>query len=155
MGIRALAVRADPEDIESFMAAPLAQLGRGDYELCYLTITNGSHGTMLHTSDETARIGRAGSLAAAEAMGAVYYQGLVDRICALYAEGLLVRIPAVMRELAPETLVVHSPVTMWRTITTRPGWRCRRLHLRSCDEDADPLSDTFGSLMSKATQTAG
>ena len=42
-------------------------------------------------------------------MGAVYYQGLVDRICALYAEGLLVRIPAVVRELAPETLVVHSP----------------------------------------------
>jgi len=106
---RAFAVAAHPDDIEFLMAGTLIRLGEAGYDLHYLNIANGSCGTATLPADEIVRIRTAEATAAAEAIGAVFHPPLVADLELFYEPRLLARVAAVMREVAPEILLVQSP----------------------------------------------
>jgi LmbE family N-acetylglucosaminyl deacetylase len=109
MSKRALAVGAHPDDIEFGMAGTLILLQRAGYEIHYMNIANGSCGTAQHTYDEIVRIRREEARAAAAYIGAVYHESMVDDLDIFYERELLARVAAVMRQVAPEILLVQSP----------------------------------------------
>jgi len=106
---RALAVAAHPDDIEFLMAGTLILLGQAGYELHYLNIANGSCGTATRPAEEIIRLRREEAKAAAASIGAVYHESLVNDIDVFYEKPLLARVAAVVREAAPEILLVQSP----------------------------------------------
>lgn len=106
---RAFALAAHPDDIEFQMAGTLILLGRVGYELHYMNIANGCCGTVEHSKGEIIAIRRAEARAAAESIGAVFHESLVDDLAIFYEPGLLARVAAVMREVAPEILLLPSP----------------------------------------------
>ncbi len=106
----ALAVGAHPDDVEFLMSGTLMLLGQAGYELHIMTVANGSAGSMEHGPEAIARIRREEARAAAASIGATYHPGLVDDLAIFYEPVLVARVAAVMREVAPEILLVHSPV---------------------------------------------
>ncbi|NLE43867.1 MAG: LmbE family protein [Chloroflexi bacterium] len=106
---RAFAVAAHPDDIEFVMAGTLTLLGQAGYEIHYMNIANGSCGTMHHSREEIIRIRRDEARAAAASIGAVFHESLVDDLEIFYDRSLLARVGAVMREVAPEILLLQSP----------------------------------------------
>lgn len=106
---RAFALAAHPDDIEFQMAGTLILLKRAGYEIHYMNIANGSCGTVEHGKAEIIAIRRAEALAAAQSIGAIFHESLVDDLAIFYEPGLLARIAAVMREVAPEILLLQSP----------------------------------------------
>jgi LmbE family N-acetylglucosaminyl deacetylase len=109
MNRRVFAVAAHPDDIEFLMAGTLILLRRAGYELHYMNIANGSCGSAQHTREEIIRIRRGEARAAAASIGAVYHESLVDDFEIFYEKPLLARMGAVVREVAPEILLVQSP----------------------------------------------
>ena len=106
---RAFAVAAHPDDIEFLMAGTVIRLAEAGYEIHYLAIASGSCGTMTLPVDEIVRIRRDEAMAAAASIGALYHESLVADIEIFYAKGLLAKVAAVMRQVAPEILLVQSP----------------------------------------------
>src|SRR4030042_2767794 len=109
MARRVFALAAHPDDIEFVMAGTLILLKQAGYEVHYMTITNGSVGSLVHTREEIICIRREESLASTVLLGAIYHESLVDDIEIFYEKPLLLRVAAVMRQVAPEILLVHSP----------------------------------------------
>jgi N-acetylglucosamine malate deacetylase 1 len=107
---RVFAVAAHPDDIEFQMAGTLILLRRAGYEIHYMNIANGSCGTAEHSREEIIAIRRGEAQAAAAAIGAVFHESLVDDLAIFYEPVLLARLSAVMREVAPEILLLQSPV---------------------------------------------
>ncbi|HTM52683.1 MAG TPA: PIG-L family deacetylase [Pirellulales bacterium] len=106
---RAFAVAAHPDDIEFVMAGTLILLGEAGYELHYMNIANGCCGSDEHSAANTARIREREAMAAAESIGAEFHPSLVNDLEIFYDHDTLTRLAAVMREVAPEILLVHSP----------------------------------------------
>jgi LmbE family N-acetylglucosaminyl deacetylase len=106
---RAFAVAAHPDDIEFLMAGTLILLGRAGYEPHYMNIANGSCGTARLGKHDIIRIRREEARAAAASIGAVYHESLVDDLDILYERSLLARVASVMREVAPDILLLQSP----------------------------------------------
>jgi LmbE family N-acetylglucosaminyl deacetylase len=109
MAKRAFAVAAHPDDIEFHMAGTFILLGSAGYELHYLSIANGSCGTTQYSREDIIRIRRAEAMAAAASIGAVYHESLVDDLEIFYEKALLAQVAAIMREVAPEIVLTHSP----------------------------------------------
>lgn len=107
---RAFAIAAHPDDIEFLMAGTLIRLGQAGYELHCMHIANGSCGTARHSRKEIIGIRRNEARAAAALIEAVYHESLVDDLQIFYEPALLARVASVMRQVAPEILLVHSPV---------------------------------------------
>lgn len=105
----AFAVAAHPDDIEFVMAGTLILLRQAGYEIHYMNIANGSCGTMHHPREEIIRIRREEARAAAASIGAIYHESLVDDLEIFYERSLLARVGAVMRDVAPEILLLQSP----------------------------------------------
>jgi LmbE family N-acetylglucosaminyl deacetylase len=106
---RAFAVAAHPDDIEFVMAGTLMQLADVGYEIHYMNIANGCCGSSQHNATETARIRQQEALAAADSIGAEFHPSLVNDLEIFYNDETLQRLAAVMREVAPEILLVHAP----------------------------------------------
>ncbi len=106
---RAFALAAHPDDIEFQMAGTLILLRRAGYEIHYMNIANGSCGTTEYSKAEIIAIRRAEAQAAAASIGAVFHESLVDDLDIFYEPRLLARVAAVMREVAPEILLLQSP----------------------------------------------
>lgn len=106
---RALAIGAHPDDIEIFMGGTYLLLGRAGYELHYLTIANGSGGTTILDGATIASHRREEARRAAALAGAVFHESLVNDLEVLYERRLLGRVAAVVRDVAPEILLVHGP----------------------------------------------
>ncbi len=106
---RVFALAAHPDDIEFQMAGTLILLRQAGYEIHYMNIANGSCGTAELGKEEIIAIRRAEARAAAESIGAVFHESLVDDLAIYYEPGLLARVAAVMREVAPEILLLQSP----------------------------------------------
>jgi LmbE family N-acetylglucosaminyl deacetylase len=109
MAKRAFAVAAHPDDIEFQMAGTLILLQRAGYEIHYMNIANGSCGTTEYSRAEIIRIRRQEGQAAAASIGAIFHDSLADDLAIFYEPVLLARVAAVMREVAPEILLLHSP----------------------------------------------
>ncbi|HEY1784882.1 MAG TPA: PIG-L family deacetylase [Pirellulales bacterium] len=106
---RAFAVCAHPDDIEFFMAGTLIQLGRVGYEMHYMSIANGCCGSTQFGPGQTAEIRRREAMAAAALIGAKYHPSLVNDMEISYDSPTLARMAAIMRQVAPEILLVHAP----------------------------------------------
>lgn len=106
---RVFALAAHPDDIEFQMAGTLILLQRVGYEVHYMNIANGSCGTAELAKEDIITIRRAEAQAAAQSIGAVFHESLVDDLAIYYEPQLLARVAAVMREVAPEILLLQSP----------------------------------------------
>jgi LmbE family N-acetylglucosaminyl deacetylase len=106
---RAFALAAHPDDIEFVMAGTLLLLGRAGYELHYMTIANGCCGSTEHDAVTTAAIREREARDAARTLGATFHPSLTDDLAIFYDRPTLARLAAVMRDVAPEILLVHSP----------------------------------------------
>lgn len=105
----AFAVAAHPDDVEFQMAGTLILLRAAGYEIHIMHIANGSCGTAEHSREEIIAIREREARSAAASIGAVYHNSLVDDIGIFYEPVVLARLSAVVREVAPEILLTHSP----------------------------------------------
>jgi LmbE family N-acetylglucosaminyl deacetylase len=106
---RALAVAAHPDDIEFVMAGTLIHLRDAGYEIHYMNIANGCCGSTEHSAAHTAQLREREAIAAADRIGAEFHGSLVNDLEIFYNHETLARLAAVMREVAPEILLTHSP----------------------------------------------
>jgi len=106
---RAFAVAAHPDDIEFVMAGTLMHLAEAGYEIHYMNIANGCCGSTEHNATETASIRQREAINAAMSIGAEFHPSLVNDLEIFYEHETLVQLAAVMREVAPEILLVHAP----------------------------------------------
>jgi len=109
MAKRVFAVAAHPDDIEFQMAGTLILLAGAGYEIHMMNVGSGSCGTSVLPVDEIVAIRAKEARAAAELIGAVHHPPLVDDLEIFYERSLLAKLGAVMREVAPEILLVPSP----------------------------------------------
>jgi LmbE family N-acetylglucosaminyl deacetylase len=107
---RAFAVAAHPDDIEFVMAGTMILLGKAGYELHYMNIANGCCGSTQYSAAQAAEIRAREGQAAAESIGAQFHPSLVNDLEIFYNHETLTRLAAVMREVAPQILLVHSPI---------------------------------------------
>lgn len=105
----AFAVAAHPDDIEFFMSGTLMLLGAAGYEIHYLNVANGCCGTSQYDAAAIARIRREEAMSAATSIGAVFHESLCDDLAIFYDRPTLAKLASVMREVAPEILLTHSP----------------------------------------------
>jgi LmbE family N-acetylglucosaminyl deacetylase len=106
---RAFAVAAHPDDIEFVMAGTLMHLAEAGYEIHYMNIANGCCGSTEHNATDTARIRQQEAINAATNIGAEFHPSLVNDLEIFYNHETLTRLAAVMRDVAPEILLVHAP----------------------------------------------
>ncbi len=104
-----LALAAHPDDIEFYMAGTLLLLGQAKCELHYMTIANGSCGSMTQSAPVIRRIRRAEATEAARILGASYHPSLVNDLEIFYDLATLRRVASAIREIKPSILLVHSP----------------------------------------------
>ncbi len=91
------------------MSGTLALLGRAGYELHYMNLSTGSCGSVTLSFDETVRVRAEEAREAASLLGATWHPPLVDDLEILYERRTLARLGAVMREVAPDILLLQSP----------------------------------------------
>ncbi len=104
-----LAVAAHPDDIEFMMAGTLLLLGKAGYELHYLNIANGSMGTATESREAIIARRTAEAREAAESLGAIFHEPLVDDLDIYYDRELPARVGAIVREVKPRILLTQSP----------------------------------------------
>lgn len=104
------AIAAHPDDIEFVMAGTLIRLRDVGYELHYLNVANGCCGSTEHDAATTARIRREEAMAACQSIGAIFHESLVNDLEIFYEQATLVRLAAIVREVAPDIVLTHSPV---------------------------------------------
>lgn len=107
---RVFAVAAHPDDIEFVMAGTLIRLREAGYELHYMNVANGCCGSTVYDAAAAARLRREEAMAACRSIGAVFHESLTNDLEVFYDRPTLARLAAVMREVAPEIVLTHSPV---------------------------------------------
>jgi LmbE family N-acetylglucosaminyl deacetylase len=106
----AIAIAAHPDDIEFLMAGTLMRLKQAGYEIHYWNLANGCCGSTVQDAATTARIRREEGLAAAESIGAVFHESICNDLEIFYDQRALAKVAAVIRQVAPEIVLTHSPV---------------------------------------------
>lgn len=109
MGQCVLAVAAHADDIEFAMAGTLLLLRRAGCRLHYLNIADGSGGSAEHDGPTIAAIRLAEARRAAALLGAEFHPPLVPDLEVFFEKGLLARVASVVRQVAPDILLVQSP----------------------------------------------
>jgi LmbE family N-acetylglucosaminyl deacetylase len=105
----AIAIGAHPDDIEFMMAGTLLLLKAAGFETHYLTVANGSCGSLQHGPAALRRIRRQESEAAAQILGAVFHPSLVDDLEVLYELKQVRRLGALLRRVKPSIILTHPP----------------------------------------------
>ena len=105
----ALAVFAHPDDMEIAAAGTLLRLQRVGYDIHCLAVANGCCGSSLRGREETARVRRAEAQDACRLVGFTLHESLVNDIEVFYERATLARVAAVVRRVAPDVLLTHSP----------------------------------------------
>lgn len=100
---------AHPDDIEFVMAGTLLLLGEAGYDLHYLTLSSGNCGSMTMDSARTRRVRREEARRAARILGARHHASICDDLEIFYGLKILRRLAAVIRKIAPEIILTHSP----------------------------------------------
>ena len=109
MSKRAFAIGAHPDDIEFIMSGTLMLLKDAGYEIHYMNVGNGSGGTNRFDRKTIVAMRREEARRAAELIGAVFHESLVNDLEIFYERDTLFRLGSIMREVAPEILLTHSP----------------------------------------------
>lgn len=106
---RAFAVAAHPDDIEFLMAGTLLLLGKAGFELHYMNLSSGNCGSMKTGPTRTRAVRRAESQRAAKLLGATWHASIADDLEITYNVGLLRKLAAVVRKVAPTVMLIPSP----------------------------------------------
>lgn len=106
---RVLAVAAHPDDIEFLMAGTLLRLREAGWELHYFNLATGNCGSAIHSAAETRCIRRREAQAAARLLGARWHGPVAEDAEIFYADRILRRVAAVMREVQPVVVLTQSP----------------------------------------------
>src|SRR5688572_7339588 len=106
----AIAIAAHPDDIEFMMAGTLMLLRKAGYDIHYWNLANGCCGSSKHDAATIARIRREEAQAAAKAIGATFHESIVSDLEIFYDKPTLAKVAAVIRQVAPEIVLTHSPV---------------------------------------------
>ena len=114
----AFAICAHPDDIEFLMSGTLMRLGQVGYELHYMNIANGCCGSTTHNAVETAAIRLTESQAAADFIGATFHEPLCNDLEVFYDQPTLAKLTAIIRNVAPDILLTHSPTDYMEDHTT-------------------------------------
>jgi LmbE family N-acetylglucosaminyl deacetylase len=104
-----MAIGAHPDDIEFMMSGTLVLLREAGYETHYLNLANGSCGSVLYPAAKLRAIRRREARAAANMLGAVFHESLVDDLDIYYERSTLRRLAAIVRMVNPRILLVPSP----------------------------------------------
>ncbi len=103
-----LAVSCHPDDIEFQMAGTLLLLKAAGCQIHYINVANGSCGTDKYPEDEIIAIRRQESQNAAAHLGAVYHESFVKDLEVFYAQDLLRKVTALVRQVKPDVMLVLS-----------------------------------------------
>ena len=106
---RVLAVGAHPDDIEFMMAGTLFLLLKAGYEIHYMNIANGSCGSVEQDAGTIIKIRRQEAESACKRLSAIFHPPLINDIEIFYEKKLLASLCSIIRQIAPEILLVHSP----------------------------------------------
>jgi len=105
----AFAIAAHPDDVEFFMSGTLMRLKDTGYEIHYLNVANGCCGTTQYDSATIAQMRREEAINAAASIGAVFHESICDDLAIFYDKPTLAKVASLMREVAPEIVLTHSP----------------------------------------------
>lgn len=106
----AMAVAAHPDDIEFLMAGTLRRLHERGWQTHYLTLANGSCGSLTLGPRAAARTRAREARHAAAILGARFHPSLTDDCTILYGLPLLRRVAALVRAVSPRVMLVPSPL---------------------------------------------
>jgi LmbE family N-acetylglucosaminyl deacetylase len=106
----AIAIAAHPDDIEFLMSGTLMLLRKAKYQIHYWNLANGCCGSSKHDAQTIARMRRDEAYAAATAIGATFHESICNDLEIFYDRPTLAKVAAVIREVAPEIVLTHSPV---------------------------------------------
>src|SRR5690606_6853572 len=84
-------------------------LGQQGYELHYMNLANGCCGSSEFDRETIAAMRLEEARQAAASIGAIFHEPLVPDLEVFYDRPTLLRLGSVMRDVAPEILLVHSP----------------------------------------------
>jgi LmbE family N-acetylglucosaminyl deacetylase len=104
-----LAIAAHPDDIEFLMAGTLLLLGARGWALHYLNLSTGNLGSTTMSPAKTAQVRRREARAAAQELGAVWHPPFCSDLEIVHDPGTLRRLAAVIRAVAPDVILTHSP----------------------------------------------
>ena len=106
---RVFAVAAHPDDIEFFMSGTLMRLAAVGFELHYMNVADGCCGSMQHDAETIAAIRLEEARNAAARIDAVFHGPLVHDLEIFYERETLARLAAIVRQVAPEIMLIHAP----------------------------------------------
>jgi LmbE family N-acetylglucosaminyl deacetylase len=105
----AIAIAAHPDDIEYVMAGTLLKLRQAGWETHYLNLSSGNCGSTTMDRTQTAKVRRLEARGAAAILGAVYHESVADDLEIIYSVGRVREVAAVIRKVAPQVVLTHSP----------------------------------------------
>jgi len=106
---RVLAIAAHPDDIEFGMSGTLILLAKAGCEIHYMNVADGSCGTAEYDAETIAAIRLQEAKNAAQRIGAKFYPPIASDLGIFYNENLLSKLGSVIREAAPDILLIPSP----------------------------------------------
>ncbi len=106
----AIAIAAHPDDIEFLMSGTLMLLRSHGYQIHYWNLANGCCGSSKYDAATIARIRREEAYAAARAIGATFHESICNDLEIFYDRKLLGKVASVIRDIAPEIVLTHSPI---------------------------------------------
>lgn len=109
MTLKVFAVAAHADDIEFGMAGTLMLLAAAGCEIHYQNLANGSCGSAVDDAATISAIRLQEAQNAAAKIGAKFYPPLVPDIEIFYEKNLLAKLGSIMRQVAPDILLVPSP----------------------------------------------
>jgi len=109
MGLVVLAIHAHPDDIEFCCAGTLILLKDAGCELHYMTVARGDVGSMEFNRRKAARVREKEARNAASFIGAMFHPAITRDIEVFYTIDQIRKVLAVIREVAPDMMLVPSP----------------------------------------------
>ena len=109
MGGKFFALHCHPDDIEFMMAGTLFRLKEAGCEIHYMNLANGCYGSAEYGKEDAIRVRREEAMKAAEYLGAVYHESLVNDLNVFYTPELIQKTLSVIREVQPDILLLPSP----------------------------------------------
>lgn len=105
----AFAIAAHPDDIEFLMSGTLILLKDAGYETHYMNVASGCCGTSEFDIPTITKMRREEAMNAAAFAGATFHESICDDLAIFYDKPTLAKLASVVRDVAPEILLTHSP----------------------------------------------
>jgi len=103
-----LVVSCHPDDIEFMMGGTLLLLKTAGCAIHCINIANGCDGSAELRPQEITVVRRREAMRAAESLGAVFHESLVDDLEVFYTQDLIRRITALVRQVKPDIVLTLS-----------------------------------------------